>query len=155
MSECNVTSAESPRITAKAGLEDILQKALAARSTPSEPHDFSGPASDNPAVARCCHAYASNFDAARKRGESRYAAESAAKKAFCNSMPPLSGAQNIRDFIACVTQGMLINALAFSDGTRLLYAAQVAYSTVETRSHHSKRRPGSEVNSQKPPETAP
>jgi hypothetical protein len=42
-------------------------------------------------------------------------------------MPPLSGPENIRDFIACVAHAMLIGAILGPDGARLLYAAQVAY----------------------------
>ena len=38
-------------------------------------------------------------------------------------MPDLAGHENIRDFIACVTQGMVIGAI---DSIKLLYAAQVA-----------------------------
>jgi hypothetical protein len=43
-------------------------------------------------------------------------------------MPPLLGAENIREFIACVAHGMLIGAIENKDATRLLYAAQVAFS---------------------------
>ena len=42
-------------------------------------------------------------------------------------MPPLLGAENIRDFIACVAHGMLIGTIENKDATKLLYAAQVAY----------------------------
>lgn len=45
--------------------------------------------------------------------------------------PPLSGADNIRDFIACVAHGMLIAAIEGPAGARLLYAAQVAHCTLE------------------------
>lgn len=41
-------------------------------------------------------------------------------------MPPLSGQQNIQDFIACVAQGMLLGAILVADGSRFLYAAQIA-----------------------------
>jgi hypothetical protein len=43
-------------------------------------------------------------------------------------MPPLLGAENIRDFIACVAHGMLIGVIENKDATKLLYAAQVAFS---------------------------
>ncbi len=45
-------------------------------------------------------------------------------------MPPLSGEQNIRDFIACAAHGMLIDAIDPPVGARLLYAAQVAHRTL-------------------------
>jgi hypothetical protein len=48
-------------------------------------------------------------------------------------MPQLSGQESIRDFIACVAYGMLIKTIAGPDGARLLYAAQVANSTVRSQ----------------------
>jgi hypothetical protein len=92
--------------------------------------DKSSPVSTNPAVETCCKAYARAFKAARKESDSRLHALDEGEKAFCNAMPPLSGYENIRDFIACVAQGMLIKAIPGSDGARLLYAAQVAHSTL-------------------------
>jgi hypothetical protein len=41
-------------------------------------------------------------------------------------MPVLAGYENVRNFIACVAHGMLIGVFDESDGTKLLYAAQVA-----------------------------
>ena len=45
-------------------------------------------------------------------------------------MPTLDGFENIRDFIACTAQAMLLGAITESKGTKLLYAAQVALGTV-------------------------
>ena len=45
-------------------------------------------------------------------------------------MPQLSGYDNIRDFIACVVNAMLIGAIEDNQGTKLLYGAQVALATV-------------------------
>jgi hypothetical protein len=45
-------------------------------------------------------------------------------------LPPLSGFENIRDFIACVAHAMLIGAIMDNLGTKLLYAAQIALTTV-------------------------
>lgn len=42
-------------------------------------------------------------------------------------MPPLSGRQSIRDFTACVGYGMVNEIIRGDEGTKLLYAAQVAY----------------------------
>jgi hypothetical protein len=44
-------------------------------------------------------------------------------------MPSLIGAQNIRDFVACVAHGMLLEAIEDRSGGKLLYAAQVAFAT--------------------------
>ena len=46
-------------------------------------------------------------------------------------MPPLSGLDNISDFIACVTYGIVIGAILGPTATRLLYAAQVAGSILK------------------------
>ena len=91
--------------------------------------DKASPVSAKPAIARCCDAYTRAYEAARDRGKGDVFASLDAEKAFRNAMPPLSGYENIRDFIACVAHGMLIDAIAGPDGARLLYAAQVAHST--------------------------
>ena len=55
--------------------------------------------------------------------------EDAYKKAcdaYREAMPPLTGDENIRDFIACVGHGMLLRVIGENEATKLLYAAQVA-----------------------------
>ena len=54
--------------------------------------------------------------------------------AYRLAMPPLSGYQNICDFIACAGYGMLLGAIKESNGAKLLYAAQVALATVPRES---------------------
>jgi hypothetical protein len=49
-----------------------------------------------------------------------------AAKAFRLNLPALDSADAVRDFIACGAQGMLLSAIAGADATRLVYAAQVA-----------------------------
>ena len=56
-----------------------------------------------------------------------------ANKAYCEAMPALSYAGNIRDFIACVGHGMLIGVFQPEEASRLLYAAQVATSAEAKR----------------------
>jgi hypothetical protein len=56
----------------------------------------------------------------------------AAHKAFQKSLPPLTGVENIRNFIACVAHGMLVGAILSPDGARLLYAAQIAKSAAHS-----------------------
>jgi hypothetical protein len=67
--------------------------------------------------------------AERAKGKDKYDASKAADRAYLDAMPPLSGEENIRDFIACVTQAMLADIIMESSGSKLLYAAQVAYMT--------------------------
>ena len=121
-------------------IKEALLKALGTPEPP-EPLDPSSPILANPAVARCHEAYNRAMKAAIEREEGRIGVDKAAGKAYCQAMPTLSGSENIRDFIACVAHGMVMNIITSSDGTKLLYAAQVAYSTRETRSHHARPKP--------------
>jgi hypothetical protein len=88
---------------------------------------------DNPAVARCIRAWHRAYkkeiaDREIEEGESHYPAEKAGNTAYLNCMPPLAGRENIRNFIACVTQALVLDVLTRRDVTPLLYAAQVAAS---------------------------
>ncbi len=61
---------------------------------------------------------------AEKPGDSN--AKYRANDAYRAAMPDLTEYENIRDFIACVTHGMLIETIHHLEAPRLLYAAQVA-----------------------------
>ena len=94
------------------------------------------PESASPALDRCRAAWQQAFDAymqknARKQGQdsARYDANKEAALAYRGAMPPLVGAENIRDFVACVAYGMLIDAIPNDRAGQLLYAAQVAVSS--------------------------
>ncbi|MGA2808979.1 MAG: hypothetical protein ABSE87_12665 [Terracidiphilus sp.] len=91
------------------------------------------PAFANPAVARCCAASARAYKAAVANGKGKVFSDLNAEQAYRNNLPPLSGPENIRDFIACVAHGMLIGAIEGPAGARLLYAAQVAATTVRSQ----------------------
>lgn len=92
---------------------------------------LSGDALSNPVVARCAHAYNETYQTAIEEDHSEGWARAAANKAYRQAMPPLTGRENIRDFIACVAHALLLDALQGNDATRLLYAAQIAHSTSE------------------------
>ncbi len=92
------------------------------------------PAFENAAVARCCNASTDAHDAALAAGKNRISAGLDAAAAYRKTMPPLSGQDNIRDFVACIAHGMLIGILLGPDCARLLYAAQVAHSTLPSQS---------------------
>ena len=83
-----------------------------------------------PAIARCLRARSRACKEAREKNKPDYEASSEADQAYCNVMPRLSSYENIRDFIACVIHGMLIHVIDWDHSTKLLYAAQVALSTV-------------------------
>ncbi len=109
------------------------EPAIASETRSADP--FAAPPI-NAAVLRCCEA----AERARRdvlSGRSRSgSADLAADEAYAKAMPPLRGAGNIRDFIACVAYGMLTNSIMESSGAKLLYAANVAYNA---RTKHSLR----------------
>jgi hypothetical protein len=88
--------------------------------------DLSNPALANPAVARCCRIWQSVFRAELERGEHPVLAARSAGEAYRGAMPSLTGEQNIRDFVACVAHGILLQAIDEKNAGKLLYAAQVA-----------------------------
>jgi hypothetical protein len=47
---------------------------------------------------------------------------------YCRYLPEICDIESARDFIACVTYGMSVEAINLERGTKLLYAAQVALS---------------------------
>ena len=91
--------------------------------------------SPRPAIRRCRNAWQRAFDAFMAKEKpnscSRIFARGPASAAFCNAMPMLSGADGIRDFIACGAHGVLIEAIPEKRVGQLLYAAQVALATLQ------------------------
>jgi hypothetical protein len=135
-----------PALTASAGVESLLVdlnkfldkapvKLSDMRPVEDCPNPTSAPAQvSEPAtaplsgIARCNQAYIRARKFAVERRESQYIAEREAEAAYRKAMPPLLGKKNIREFIACVAHGMLMGAINSNEATKLLYAAQVAYS---------------------------
>jgi hypothetical protein len=100
------------------------------------------------AVSICENLYVERSNEVLEEGKSDDLVRLAGKLAYCTAMPKLSGAANIRDFIACVTYGMLIDVIPGSEGTRLLYCAQVAHTALTKRPQ--KRGKSSHVSTAKP-----
>jgi hypothetical protein len=92
--------------------------------------EASNPIPENAAIARCMSEWQRVYREKRAKKESSFSASREAAPAYRRAMPPLSGQENISDFIACVAHGMLIGAINGTDGTKLLYAAQVALGTI-------------------------
>jgi hypothetical protein len=111
------------------------KKSKQSKTSPAEEPE-SAPAGgplDNPAVARCIRAWHRAYkkevaDLEIEEDESHYPAQKAGNTAYLNCLPPLAGRENIRNFIACVTQALVLDVLARFEVTPLLYAAQVAAS---------------------------
>jgi hypothetical protein len=110
-------------------------------------------AKDNPAVARCSEVWDRAFATmSRRKGYQEEDAIVEADQAYCKAMPPLVGFENICDFIACVGYGMLIKVFVEGHGTKLLYAAQVALSTIPPQERRRKVTP--EIATPLPPPPA-
>ena len=92
------------------------------------------PSLKNPAVALCTEVWQKIHAATLKQTGNVYTADRCAGKAFRLAMPPLSGYQNICDFIACAGYAMLLGAIKEENGTKLLYAAQIALATLPKES---------------------
>ena|ERR1700729_3106281 len=83
----------------------------------------------NEAVDRCNRAWQRAYNkevADIDEDESTWPAQKAGNHAYLRAMPPLSGYQNICDFIACVAHALVIEAIGAKDSERLLAAAKIA-----------------------------
>lgn len=118
MSEQLATEATEP--------EAILTTEPAIASETQSADSFAAPPI-NAAVLRCCEAAERARQDVLSGRDRNNSTHTAAHEAFAKAMPPLRGAGNIRDFIACVAYGMLINYFLESTGAKLLYAAQIAF----------------------------
>jgi hypothetical protein len=87
------------------------------------------------AINRCMAAWRRAFNAYMEHCEGtstdRVFAAHEADKAYCNAMPLLSSYESIRDFIACTAHGILIGAIPPQKSGHILYAAQVALSSLQ------------------------
>jgi|HubBroStandDraft_2_1064218.scaffolds.fasta_scaffold592672_1 hypothetical protein len=95
----------------------------------SEPFSLAGPA-----IARCRDAWKQAYDAyleknARKDGSLlEHKAKMEAATAYRAATAQLAGYNHIRDFVACVAYGVLVDAIPSDRTGQLLYAAQTALS---------------------------
>ena len=103
-----------------------MREAEAKKAANAVPSHTPTPPSGNSSVDHCCRAYELAWETAKERGAGRNAVKAEAEQAFRRAMPTLAGKENIRDFVACVAHGVLIEAISGPDAARLLYAAQIA-----------------------------
>ncbi|HEV2322963.1 MAG TPA: hypothetical protein VGS10_03325 [Terracidiphilus sp.] len=80
----------------------------------------------SPAVQLCRQAFFRSIEEGKARKLDSYDILRESHRAFREAMPHLTTAAGIRDFIACVTDGMMIDVFSATQGSKLLYAAQVA-----------------------------
>jgi len=79
-----------------------------------------------PAVQRCCEARDRFIRQSRQKNRDSYKTSEAAAEAYCPAMPDLSGFENIRDFVACTSYGIVSGLIDAIEGSKFLYAAQIA-----------------------------
>jgi hypothetical protein len=101
----------------------------------------------NPAIVRCLDAWNSTYKALRDKSEWETTSIQGANKAFRCAMPTLDTPENIRDFVACVAYAMLFGAIEPANGSKFLYAAQVAYGAEKHQPAAPKAAPGLSVPS--------
>jgi hypothetical protein len=100
----------------------------------------------NLAVEVCLQAYISSKKEQRDKGSKGAQVERIARLAYAATLPKLSNPDCIRDFIACVVHGMAVGAIPSSEGTRLLYGAQVAHSALPGGKKRRTKRTKSALN---------
>ncbi len=99
---------------------------------PAAPASTTPPAADEPstnfAVQRCCAAYGRALFSGG--GPKVSAARDAAQEAYKRTLPHLTSRASIRDFIACITHGMVLGVFWNDEGPRLVTAAKAALGAV-------------------------
>ncbi len=80
----------------------------------------------NEAVQFCLEIWRDEYNQQRAAGNTEYTAGQQAHKAFREAMPDLIADSDIRDFIACVSRGILIGAIDAPNAAKLLAAARIA-----------------------------
>jgi len=93
----------------------------------------------NPFVRHCMEAWNTAYDAAIDHDPNTADAPNDAAMAYREAMPPLFGVRNIRNYIACVAHGAAIGVIDVETSSKLLYAAQVAFSTRRIREPREKK----------------
>jgi len=101
--------------------------------------EASSPALKDPAVTRCIEVWKSTREESLANGKSQFYSGKDAASAYCAAMPPLTGYQNICDFIACVGYGLVIDIIREDRATKFLYAAQTALNSVSQQPNSQKR----------------
>ena len=104
-------------------------------STPTSPRQ----PTRTPAVQRCCDARDRSLAESKAKDLSYYGTRQFAAQAYCAAMPDLSGSENIRDFIACTSYGMVNGLIDAIEGSKFLYAAQVASGVLRHEPKEQKR----------------
>lgn len=96
-----------------------------------------------PAVQRCLRAWQDAYDKKIKnlaRGEDEFEAKCAGRQAYLCALPPLSGYENIRDYIASVMHALVIHVADPDDVEHYLAGAKVAFSVLRQKPKRARRQ---------------
>lgn len=103
-------------------------KSIQTKKTKTPAQPLPTPLLQLPVVCRCSDAYELAYQTALAAGRSEDAAEETAKRFYRGAMPAPIDLESTRDFIACVTFGVLADLFPLKEATALYYGAQVALS---------------------------
>ena len=129
---------------------EFLANLKSPSATPeSVPAPATEPGPRNAAVDRCIAAYNEAYIKRKAEGGDHYYWQKAGKAAYKRAMPPVAGPQNVADFIACVTRGIIEEVISGAEITQFLYAAQVAYTVKNITTPSVPKRPRGRPSTEK------
>ncbi len=99
-----------------------------------------GTSAHHVALCFCAAAFNTTYFEQMRKHTPRPEARRLGQAAWLSALPPLTGAESIGDFIACVGYGIANDIIAPEKGARLLYAAQVAQSNQRVVQKHEEKR---------------
>lgn len=106
-------------------------------------------------AAACLEAFNDRVAQELEQNTPAQLAKEKGRLAYCAMLPKLADRESIRDFIACVVQGMAVGIFPGADGTRLLYGAQVAQAALPPTRRWRKTAKTSPETAPKCTQTAP
>ena len=109
------------------------------------PHDL-----EPTAIGRCCEAWYCAYEKAAGQGRGELSCGLRANAAYRAAMPPLTCAENVPGFVACVAHGLLLGTIVDSIATRLVNAAQVVSRACKSSSPKSRSRSQATRQTQSP-----
>src|SRR5579859_927991 len=109
----------------------LLARPLILHAHAAPPRDRTSLASR--AVAHCQDEWHHAYQLAKEKGLQQQKALRMASVAYKLAMPRMESLNAIRAAIACIAQGISLEVFDGRDGSQLLYAAQVAMSTLKAK----------------------
>lgn len=100
----------------------------------------------HPAVQHCLDAWLRTYKEERALGKGDWTGRQSASEAYRAAMPELTSSAGVKDFLACVAHGTLIEAISEKTASRLLAAAQIA---LRAHRRSPEPEPATEKNSEK------